>query len=81
MKTYTTIISPDEQSLLLILLNDFMLGAKKTYVNKDCTMCIKNKNCSLWLTPNELEILGSLLSKNDILSEHNQKLLDWIMED
>ena len=81
METYTTIISPEEQSLLLILLNDFMLGAKKTYVNKDSTMCIKNKNCSLWLTPNELEILGSLLSKNDILSEHHQKLLDWIMED
>ena len=80
MKTYTTFISPDEQSLLLILLNDFMNGAYKEWTNRDFAMSIKNKNCSIVLTPKEVETLASLLSKNDILSEHWQKLMDWIIE-
>lgn len=80
MKTYTTLISPEEQSLLLILLNDFMNGAYKEWTNRDFAMSIKNKNCSIVLTPKEVETLGSLLSKYDIFSDHHQKLIDWIME-
>lgn len=81
MKTYTTLFSPDEISLLLILLNDFMKRAKKEWTNRDFAMSIKNKNCSIVLTPKEVETLVSLLSKNVILSEHCQKVLDWITED
>ena len=80
MKTYTTLISPEEQSLLLILLNDFMNGAKKEWTNRDFAMSIKNDHCSIVLTPKEVETLASLLSKYDMFSDHHQKLIDWIME-
>ena len=80
MKTYTTLISPEEQSLLLILLNDFMNGAKKEWINRDFAMSIKNKNCSIVLTPKDVETLASLFSKYDIFSEHYHKLMDWIIE-
>ena len=80
MKTYTTFISPEEQTLLLVLLNDFMQGAQKEWTNRNFDMSIKNDHCSIVLTPKEVETLASLLSKNDILSEHWQKLMDWIIE-
>ena len=81
MKTYTTFISHEEELLLLTLLNDFMLGAKKEWTNRNFDMCIKNDHCSLVLTPELGETLGSLLSKYDMFSEHHKKLLDWIMEE
>lgn len=80
MKTYTTLISPEEQSLLLILLNDFMNGAKKEWTNRDFDMSIKNDHCSIVLTPKEVETLASLLSKYDMFSDHYHKLMDWIIE-
>ena len=80
MEMYTTLISPDEQVLLLVLLNEFMRGAKKEWTNRDFSMSIKNKKCSIVLTPKEAETLASLLSKYDIYSEHYQKLMDWIIE-
>lgn len=80
MKTYTTLISPEEQTLLLVLLNDFMLGAEKEWTNRNFDMSIKNDNVKIVLTPKEVETLGSLLSKYDMFSEHHQKLIDWIME-
>lgn len=80
MKTYKTFISPEEQTLLLVLLNDFMLGAQKEWTNKNFDMSIKNDNVKIVLTPKDVETLGSLLSKYDMFSEHHQKLIDWIME-
>lgn len=80
MKTYTTLISPEEQSLLLILLNDFMNGAYKEWTNRDFAMSIRNKSCSIVLTPKEVETLASLLSKYDIFTDHYHKLMDWIIE-
>lgn len=81
MAMYTTIISPDEQVLLLGLLQEFMMGAKKVNMTKNFNMCVKNDDFTLWLTPKRAEILGSLLSKYDIFSDYHQKLIDWIMED
>ena len=80
MKTYTTLISPEEQSLLLILLNDFMNGANKEWTNRDFAMSIRNKNCSIVLTPKEVETLAGLFSKYDIFTDHYHKLMDWIIE-
>jgi len=80
MKTYKTFISPEEQTLLLVLLNDFMLGAQKEWTNRNFDMSIKNDNVKIVLTPKDVETLGSLLSKYDMFSEHHQKLIDWIME-
>lgn len=80
MKTYKTFISPEEQTLLLVLLNDFMLGAEKEWTNRNFDMSIKNYNVKIVLTPKDVETLGSLLSKYDMFSEHHQKLIDWIME-
>lgn len=80
MKQYTTFISHEEELLLLTLLNDFMLGAKKEWINRNFDMCIMNDHCSLVLTPEQVETLGSLFSKYDMFSEHHQKLLDWIIE-
>lgn len=80
MKTYKTFISPEEQTLLLVLLNDFMLGAEKEWTNRNFDMSIKNDNVKIVLTPKDAETLASLLSKYDMFSEHNQKLIDWIME-
>ena len=80
MKTYKTFISPEEQTLLLVLLNDFMLGAQKEWTNRNFDMSIKNDDVKIVLTPKDVETLGSLLSKYDIFSEHHQKLIDWIME-
>ena len=81
MKQYTTFISHEEELLLLTLLNDFMLGAKKEWINRNFDMCIKNDHCSLVLTPKNVETLGSLFSKYDMFSEYHQKLLDWIIEE
>ena len=81
MKTYKTFISHEEELLLLTLLNDFMLGAKKEWTNRNFDMCLKNDHCSLVLTPENVETLGSLFSKYDMFSEHHQKLLDWIIEE
>ena len=80
MKTYKTFISPEEQTLLLVLLNDFMLGAEKEWISRNSDMSIKNDNCKIVLTPKDAETLASLLSKYDIFSDHHQKLIDWIME-
>ena len=80
MKTYKTFISPEEQTLLIALLNDFMMGAEKEWTNRNFDLSIKNDHCSLVLTPKEVETLASLLSKYDMFSEHYQKLLDWIIE-
>ena len=80
MKTYKTFISPEEQTLLLVLLNDFMLGAEKEWTNRNFDMSIKNENVKIVLTPKDVETLGSLLSKYDMFSDHHQKLIDWIME-
>lgn len=80
MKTYKTFISPEEQTLLLVLLNDFMLGAQKEWTTRNFDMSIKNDNVKIVLTPKDAETLASLLSKYDIFSEHHQKLIDWIME-
>lgn len=80
MKTYKTFISPEEQTLLLVLLNDFMLGAQKEWTNRNFDMSIKNDNVKIVLTPKDVETLGSLLSKYDMFSEYHQKLIDWIME-
>ena len=80
MKTYKTFISPEEQTLLLVLLNDFMLGAQKEWTNRNFDMSIQNDNVKIVLTPKDVETLGSLLSKYDMFSEHHQKLIDWIME-
>lgn len=80
MKTYKTFISPEEQTLLLVLLNDFMLGAEKEWTNRNFDMSIKNDNVKIVLTPKEAETLASLLSKYDIFSDYHQKLIDWIME-
>lgn len=80
MKTYKTFISPEEQTLLLVLLNDFMLGAEKEWTTKNFDMSIKNDNVKIVLTPKDAETLASLLSKYDIFSDHHQKLIDWIME-
>lgn len=80
MKTYKTFISPEEQTLLLVLLNDFMLGAEKEWTNRNFDMSIKNDNVKIVLTPKDGETLASLLSKYDMFSEHHQKLIDWIME-
>lgn len=80
MKTYKTFISPEEQTLLLVLLNDFMLGAEKEWTNRNFDMSIKNDNVKIVLTPKDAETLASLLSKYDMFSEHHQKLIDWIME-
>ena len=80
MKTYKTLISHEEETLLLVLLNDFMLGAQKEWTNRNFDMSIKNDNVKIVLTPKDVETLGSLLSKYDMFSEHHQKLIDWIME-
>ena len=80
MKTYKTFISPEEQTLLLVLLNDFMLGARKEWTNRNFDMSIRNDDVKIVLTPKDVETLGSLLSKYDMFSEHHQKLIDWIME-
>lgn len=80
MKTYKTFISPEEQTLLLVLLNDFMLGAEKEWTNRNFDMSIKNDNVKIVLTPKDVETLGSLLSKYDMFSDYHQKLIDWIME-
>lgn len=80
MKTYKTFISPEEQTLLLVLLNDFMLGAQKEWTNRNFDMSIKNDNVKIVLTPKDVETLGSLLSKYDMFSDHHHKLIDWIME-
>lgn len=80
MKTYKTFISPEEQTLLLVLLNDFMLGAEKEWTTRNFDMSIKNDNVKIVLTPKDVETLGSLLSKYDMFSDHHQKLIDWIME-
>ena len=66
MKTYKTFISPEEQTLLLVLLNDFMLGAQKEWTNRNFDMSIKNDNVKIVLTPKDVETLGSLLSKYDM---------------
>ena len=80
METYKTFISPEEQTLLLVLLNDFMLGAEKEWTNRNFDMSIKNDNEIIDLTPKDVETLGSLLSKYDMFSAQHQKLIDWIME-
>lgn len=80
MKTYKTLISPEEQTLLLVLLNDFMLGAEKEWTNRNFDMSIKNDNVKIVLTPKDVETLVSLLSKYDMFSDYHQKLIDWIME-
>ena len=80
MKTYTTFISPEEQTLLLVLLNEFMQGAQKEWTNRNFDMSIKNDHCSIVLTPKEVETLASLLSKYDMFSDHYNKLMDWIIE-
>ena len=80
MKTYKTFISPEEQTLLLVLLNDFMLGAQKEWTNRNFDMSIKNDNVKIVLTPKDVETLGSLLSKYDMFSDHYHKLMDWIIE-
>lgn len=80
MKTYKTFISSEEQTLLLVLLNDFMLGAEKEWTNRNFDMSIKNDNVKIVLTPKDAETLASLLSKYDMFSDHHQKLIDWIME-
>lgn len=80
MKTYKTLISHEEETLLLVLLNDFMLGAQKEWTNRNFDMSIKNDNVKIVLTPKDVETLGSLLSKYDMFSDHHQKLIDWIME-
>lgn len=80
MKTYKTLISHEEETLLLVLLNDFMLGAEKEWTNRNFDMSIKNDNVKIVLTPKDVETLGSLLSKYDMFSDHHQKLIDWIME-
>lgn len=80
MKTYKTFISPEEQTLLLVLLNDFMLGAEKEWTNRNFDMSIKNDNVKIVLTPKDAETLASLLSKYDMFSDHHKKLIDWIME-
>lgn len=80
MKTYKTFISPEEQTLLLVLLNDFMLGAEKEWTNRNFDMSIKNDNVKIVLTPKDVETLASLLSKYDIFTEHYHKLMDWIIE-
>lgn len=80
MKTYKTFISPEEQTLLLVLLNDFMLGAEKEWTNRNFDMSIKNDNVKIVLTPKDAETLASLLSKYDMFSDYHQKLIDWIME-
>lgn len=81
MKTYKTFISHEEQTLLLVLLNDFMLGAEKEWTNRNFDMSIKNDDCKIVLTPKDVETLASLLSKYDMFSDHYQKLMDWITED
>lgn len=80
MKTYKTFISPEEQTLLLVLLNDFMLGAEKEWTNRNFDMSIKNDNVKIVLTPKDAETLASLLSKYDMFSDHYHKLMDWIIE-
>lgn len=80
METYKTFISPEEQTLLLVLLNDFMLGAEKEWTNRNFDMSIKNDNVKIVLTPKDVETLASLLSKYDIFTEHYHKLMDWIIE-
>lgn len=80
MKTYKTFISPEEQTLLLVLLNDFMLGAEKEWTNRNFDMSIKNDNVKIVLTPKDVETLASLLSKYDMFSDHYHKLMDWIIE-
>ena len=80
METYKTFISPEEQTLLLVLLNDFMLGAEKEWTNRNFDMSIKNDHCSIVLTPKEVETLASLLSKYDMFSDHYHKLMDFIIE-
>lgn len=80
MKTYKTFISPEEQTLLLVLLNDFMLGAQKEWTNRNFDMSIKNDDVKIVLTPKDVETLASLLSKYDMFSDHYQKLMDWIIE-
>lgn len=80
METYKTFISPEEQTLLLVLLNDFMLGAQKEWTNRNFDMSIKNDNVKIVLTPKDVETLASLLSKYDMFSEHYHKLMDWIIE-
>ena len=80
MKMYKTLISHEEETLLLVLLNDFMLGAQKEWTNRNFDMSIKNDNVKIVLTPKDVETLGSLLSKYDMFSDHHQKLIDWIME-
>ena len=80
MEMYTTIISPDEQVLLLGLLQEFMIGAKKVNMTKNFNMCVKNENFTLWLTPKRAETLAGLLLKYDIFTEYHQKLIDWILE-
>lgn len=80
MKTYKTFISSEEQTLLLVLLNDFMLGAEKEWTNRNFDMSIKNDNVKIVLTPKDVETLASLLSKYDMFSDHYQKLMDWIIE-
>ena len=80
MKTYKTFISPEEQTLLLVLLNDFMLGAEKEWTTRNFDMSIKNDNVKIVLTPKDAETLASLLSKYDMFSDHHQKLIDWIIE-
>ena len=80
METYKTFISPEEQTLLLVLLNDFMLGAEKEWTNRNFDMSIKNDHCSIVLTPKEVETLASLLSKYDMFSDQYHKLMDWIIE-
>ena len=80
METYKTFISPEEQTLLLVLLNDFMLGAQKEWTNRNFDMSIKNDNVKIVLTPKDVETLASLLSKYDMFSDHYHKLMDWIIE-
>ena len=80
METYKTFISPEEQTLLLVLLNDFMLGAEKEWTNRNFDMSIKNDHCSIVLTPKEVGTLARLLSKYDMFSDHYHKLMDWIIE-
>lgn len=81
MKTYKTFISPEEQTLLLVLLNDFMLGSQKEWTNRNFDMSIKNDDVKIVLTPKDVETLASLLSKYDMFSDHYHKLMDWITED
>ena len=80
MKTYKTLISHEEETLLLVLLNDFMLGAQKEWTNRNFDMSIKNDNVKIVLTPKDVETLASLLSKYDMFSDHYHKLMDWIIE-